>query len=82
MRKYDVYAVNMDGDFMWEVYEIESEHVIDRFFFEDDAIKAARFMESGGAFSGWTPTFFLRPVAAPRDINLEFNDLATEVGIA
>ena len=82
MRKYDVYPVNMNGAFVWEVYETESEHVIDILFFEEDAIRVAQFMESGGAFSGWTPSFFLRPVAASKDINLEFNNLATEVGIA
>lgn len=82
MRKYDVYPINANGDFMWEVYETESEHVIGRFFFEEDAINSAYFMENGGAFSGWTPTFFLRQVAAPRNINLEFSDLVKEVGMA
>lgn len=75
MKKYDVYPINVNDDFMWEVYEIESEHVIGRFFFEDDAIKSARFMERGGGFDGFTPTFILIPVAAPRDINLEFSNL-------
>jgi hypothetical protein len=78
MRKYDVYPVNVNNDFMWEVYEMESEHIVERFFFEEDAVRTAKFMENGGAFSGWTPAFLLRPVDAPRNINLEFNDLVID----
>lgn len=75
MSKYSIYPVNIDGDFMWELTETETEHVIGYFFFEEDARAEARFMENGGAFAGWTPSFILQEVAAPRDINLEFSAL-------
>lgn len=75
MKKYIVQPVNVDGDFMWEVFETESEHVIGYYFFEEDAKAFALFMENGGAFAGWTPNFMLQEVAAPRDINLEFSEL-------
>lgn len=77
MKKYQIQAVNFEGDFMWELIERESEQVIGYYFFEEDAEAAARFMDTGGAFSGWTPTFILQEVANKRDINLEFSELLT-----
>lgn len=75
MNKYSIQPVNIEGDFMWELFETETEHVIGYYFFEEDARAAAKFMSAGGAFSGWTPSFMLQEVAAPRDINLEFSEL-------
>lgn len=72
MKKYSIQPVNVENDFVWELLEKESEHVIGHFFFEEDCIAAARFMENGGAFDGWTPSFMLQPVVVPRDINQEF----------
>lgn len=75
MNKYSIQPVNLEGDFMWELFERETGQVIEYFFFEDDARDTARFMNGGGAFAGWTPNFMLQEVAAPRDINLEFSEL-------
>lgn len=75
MVKYSVNPVNVDGNFMWEIYEVATEHVIDRFFFEEDAIRLAKRMERGCAFAGWTPSFFLTKVAPVENINQKFNQL-------
>ena len=78
MRKYVIEPVNIEGDFMWELYENETEHVIGHFFFEEDCVKAAKFMESGGAFDGWTPRFILQDLGIERDINLEFSSVFSD----
>lgn len=75
MSKYTVKPVNVEGDFMWELHENASGHVVGLYYFEDDALDDAYFMERGGAFDGFTPSFMLQQVAAPRDINLEFSEL-------
>lgn len=72
MDRYAVNPVNIEGNFFWELYETSTDQVIDQFFFEEDAVDTANFMERGGAFAGWTPSFILREVAAPRDLNHEF----------
>lgn len=71
--KYLVNPVNIENDFMWEVHEVNTEHVIDRFYFEEDAARCAAFMENGGGFDGWTPSFILRQVEIDKNINLKFN---------
>lgn len=74
MNNYSVYPVNEDGDFYWEVFENSTESTVDRFFFEEDARDFAKFLENGGGFAGWTPTFILQEVAAPKNLNQEFAD--------
>jgi hypothetical protein len=76
--KYMVQPIYVINDYMWEVYETASEHVIDTFHFEDDAIEYAEFLENGGAFDGFTPSFVLTQVALPDDINQKFNNLFHE----
>ena len=71
--KYTVRPIRVLNDYMWEVYENASEHVIDTFYFEDDATEYAEFLEAGGAFDGFTPAFVLTPVALPDDINQKFS---------
>lgn len=80
MKKYETHPVNINGDFMWELTETETEHVIGYYFFEEDARKAARFMEKGGAFDGWTPSFILQDVEIFKDINQEFSVLMGSSG--
>ena len=78
IMKYTVRPIRVLNDYMWEVYENASEHVIDIFYFEDEAMEYAEFLEDGGAFDGFTPTFVLTPVALPDDINQKFNNLFHE----
>lgn len=46
---------------VWEVRENATDQVVDKFPTHDMAAKRARFMERGGAFAGWTPSFILVP---------------------
>jgi hypothetical protein len=73
MKRYQVEPRQVEADFVWDLYETETEQVIDTFYFKDDARKAMKFMESGGAFAGWTPAFMLVSVASVLDINQEFS---------
>jgi hypothetical protein len=62
----------MKRDGKWIVFEVDTEQVIDTFAFEADARKMARFMNRGGAFAGWTPTFMMISCAIdPIDTQLE-----------
>lgn len=71
--KYLVGPVKTNEEFIWEVYEVSSEQVVGRFYFEEDAVAQAEFMEDGGAFDGFTPQFMLREVALVKDVNQEFS---------
>lgn len=77
MSKYTVKPVNVDGNFLWEIFETNSQQVFGQFFFEEDARRQAKFMERGGAFDGWTPSFFLTSVSGG-DINQKFNELFSD----
>jgi hypothetical protein len=57
MEKYSVIASHIEDDYVWNVYEVATNQIIDKFFFEDDAFDLAEFMENGGAFDGFTPAF-------------------------
>lgn len=77
MDKYEIHSMQTEeGDFFFGVYEKQTEQVIDFFYFHEDAEKIVDFMEKGGAFNGFTPTFMLRSVPrAKSDLNQDFNDL-------
>lgn len=72
MKKYQVEPRQVEGDFVWDLHETETEQTIETYYFKDDARKVMKFMESGGAFNGWTPAFMLVKVASVLDINQEF----------
>lgn len=78
MAKYSIHTLKSDdGDFFFCVYEEATEQAIDFFFFRDDAKKVSKFMESGGAFAGFTPSFVLRKVQVPNtDLNQKFDAIA------
>lgn len=73
MKKYAVQATHIADDFFWNVYEKKTDQVIRTFYFEEDALDMARFMEKGGAFDGYTPAFILSSVQLPgEDVNEKF----------
>jgi hypothetical protein len=73
MAKYQVVLIEQTHNFSYGVYENATEEVINEFFFEEDAVKFCRFLNSGGAFDGFTPAFILNKVKV--DIDSEFNRL-------
>lgn len=72
-KRYNVQPRQVETDFVWDLYEAPTEQILETYYFKDDAKKAARFMEGGGAFNGWTPAFMLVKVASVLDINREFS---------
>lgn len=79
MSNYYVIPVETeDKDFIWCVMEQTTEQMIDAFLFNDDALEYANFLEQGGGFNGWTPSFILREVAVSRNLNHEFAAFVSE----
>jgi hypothetical protein len=76
--KYDVILVEHEEDFFWCLYEKDTEQAINFFLFKDDAEEQKNFLEKGGAFNGFTPTFMLKEVNLPKtsvEINKNFEEL-------
>jgi hypothetical protein len=78
MDNYHVLPLEVDTDFIWCVMENKTEQLIQAFEFEDDALEYANFLEKGGAFAGFTPSFILREVAIDRNVNHEFAEFIAE----
>lgn len=71
--KYFVSAIHKDDDFVWELYEVATDRVINTFYFEEDALEYAMFYNDGGGFDGFTPNFMLQSVTQPiTNVNDEF----------
>lgn len=69
MRLYTYYPEFNDNDeLLWLVYENTSDQVVAEFFFEEDASALCSFLENGGGFAGFTPSFILKK------INIGMND--------
>lgn len=78
MDNYHVLPLEVDTDYIWCVMENKTEQLIEAFEFEDDALEYANFLERGGAFAGFTPSFILREVAIDRNVNHEFAEFIAE----
>jgi hypothetical protein len=71
--KYAIAFVKVDDDYLWEVYETATAQVIERFYFEDEAMDMASFYNDGGGFAGFTPSFMLQSVTqSVTNVNEEF----------
>lgn len=75
MTKYDVVPFEENNEFLWAVFELATEHVIDVFYFEEDANALAKRLDRGHGFAGWTPAFLLTKVVVKEDINQKFSEL-------
>lgn len=75
-RNYSLHVMKDDEDnFFHCVFEERTQQAIDFFYFLDDAVEVAQFMEKGGAFNGFTPAFMLREVNVwhtTEDLNNKF----------
>lgn len=52
----------------WNVYETDSDNVVEVHSSKEEARKRIRFFESGGGFSGFTPAFVCQPTKVPIDV--------------
>lgn len=76
MKNYEVIPLSLGhADYAWCVYEHPTEQVIKSYDFSEDAEKYCKFLNRGGAFDGWTPSFLLREVTVNKNLNQEFNQL-------
>ena len=72
MKNYIVFhEFDNDDCLIWNVYEKLTEQIIDSFWFEDDAVEYATFLEKGGGFAGFTPSFVIKKTHS-YDINDAF----------
>ena len=73
MKKQYTYYHEFDENdhLLWHVFENTTQQVISSFFFEDDAQAYCRFLESGGGFAGFTPSFIIKKTQSI-DINDAF----------
>ena len=62
---------NDNEELLWIVHEITSDQIVAQFFFEEDAEELCKFLEKGGGFAGFTPSFILQRVPT-LDINQNF----------
>lgn len=53
---------NDSEELLWLVYENTSDQIVAEFFFEEDAADLCVFLERGGGFAGFTPSFILQKV--------------------
>lgn len=69
---YFVSPVRVDGDgddFVWCVIEGNTDQIIKVFEFDEDASDYSDFLNEGGAFDGFTPSFILREVVVQNDLD-------------
>lgn len=70
MTNYIVKPVHTDDDdFVWCVIETPTDQIIQVYAFEEDASAYCEFLNEGGAFDGFTPTFMLREVVVQNDLD-------------
>ena len=74
MDNYHIMPLKTDDfDFIWCVIETSTDQLIRAFEFEDEANNYSKFLNRGGAFDGFTPSFVLQEVASLIDVNREFS---------
>ena len=69
---YNVIPVETEEhDYVWCVMEKATEQLIQAFMFSEDAQTYSDFLDKGGGFDGWTPTFILQEIVPMKDMNQE-----------
>jgi hypothetical protein len=75
MEKYTIHEVDYESTTFYCVYEHATEQVYDYFLFENEAKTCKRFLDLGGSFDGFTPSFMLKKIVVSADINTKFTEL-------
>ena len=66
MKLYKYYPEIDDNDeLLWIVHENTSDQIVAQLFFEEDAAELCKFLEKGGGFAGFTPSFILQRTPIP-----------------
>lgn len=61
MKNYTYYPeFDENEDVVWLVEENATAQILGEFWFEDDAAEFTKFLEKGGGFAGFTPSFVLK----------------------
>ena len=62
-KHYELFPQLDENDcLIWKVLEHATAQVVAEFWFEDDGQEYCEFLERGGAFAGFTPTFMITSV--------------------
>lgn len=69
---YQIVAIKEEDSYFWGVVENKTEQLINAFFFQEDAVNYASFLEEGGGFAGFTPSFVLNSVKVPESLDETF----------
>jgi hypothetical protein len=72
MKDYSLYPIKEGGVSLWVVKETTTEQVIEKFAFKDDAVAKMKFLNRGGAFAGFTPSFMVKQVPVPGSVDEAF----------
>ena len=60
-RLYTYYPEFDQNDYLlWRVFEESTNQIVAEFWFEDEAQEYCEFLENGGAFAGFTPSFVIK----------------------
>lgn len=72
MKTYEC-VLESSPDFCWSVYETATEQTVQRYVFEEDAVKHVKFLRNGGGFAGHTPAFLFNNDRGEIKTNLMVN---------
>lgn len=61
IENYYYHLDHQNDEFTWNVVETQTNQVIFRHIFEEDAVAMTLNLMNGCGFDGWTPSFFLNP---------------------
>lgn len=76
MTKYTIAKLqDANNANFFAILENKTEHILGFYCFLEDAEKRVSFLESGGAFDGFTPSFVLIETNKKTDINDDFSKL-------
>jgi len=72
-RGFACVPVEYNGEFLWCIFEYATDQVINHFYFEDDANNYLKFLQRGGCFDSFTPTFIIQKIKTTTgSINKDF----------
>lgn len=73
LYNYNYYPMFDEHDCLeWHVHEAMTDQIVGKFLFEEDARDCVFFLERGGGFAGFTPSFILNRVPLQVDIDAAF----------
>lgn len=74
--KHSIKTIQDDqNNFFYCLYEHATDQALNFYYFEEDALARKKFLDSGGAFDGFTPSFMLIIPNTNKDTNKKFEEI-------